>query len=442
MGSIRKVTSIPGPNSQALQRRREQCVPKGVASATEIFAAYSDSALLTDVDGNTLIDFAGGIGCINVGHRHPAVVAAIREQIDRYLHVCMQVTPYEGYIALAEKLNQLAPGESAKKTVLVNSGAEAVENAIKIARAYTKRPAVICFDHAFHGRTMFALSLTSKTHPYKAEFGPLPGDVYRIPGFYSYRSTRAPVAETLEDAFRTLVAAETVAAIIIEPVMGEGGFLVQPEEFLQGLRSVCDRYGIVLVADEVQTGFGRTGAMFACNRLQVEPDILVSAKSLGGGMPIAAVTGKAEIMDAPCVGGIGGTFGGNPVSCAAALAAIEVLESEKLPARAELLGGRFKARASIWQKRWPIIGEVRGLGGMVALELVRSAVTLEPAAAEAKAIAKRCHENGLLLLVAGSFGNVLRLLFPLTVTEEQFDEGLGVLEAAIAEVVGESAHDA
>ena len=435
MRSIHLRTAIPGPNSLALQARREHALPRGVASATNVFVSEAQGAVVTDVDGNRLLDFAGGIGCMNIGHRHQDVVAAVHAQVDRYMHVCVQVTPYEPYIALAEKMNGLAPGPSPKKTFFVNSGAEAVENSIKIARAYTKRQAVVCFEHAFHGRTLFALALTSKTHPYKAEFGPLGGEVYRIPASYPYRlPDQRPVRALLEDCFRSVVAAETVAAVLIEPVMGEGGFVVQTPEFLHGLREVCTELGIVMIADEIQTGFGRTGAMFACERYGIEPDLLLSAKSLGGGMAIAAVTGHAAMMDAPAVGGVGGTFGGNPVACAAALATIVAMERDGLPARAEILGQRFQERARRWQSATPLIGDVRGLGGMVAMELVRSRDTLEPAASEARAIATFCHQNGLLVLVTGTFGNVIRLLFPLTISDAEFDEGLDVLEAAVASV--------
>ena len=435
MNSIKIRTAIPGPNSLALQRRREHALPRGVASATNVFVAEAHGAVITDVDGNRMLDFAGGIGCMNIGHRHSDVVAAVHAQVDRYMHVCVQVTPYEPYIALAEKMNTIAPGPSPKKTFFVNSGAEAVENAVKIARAFTKRQAVLCFDHAFHGRTLFALALTSKTHPYKSEFGPFGSEVYRIPASYPYRLPgQKPVRTMLEETFRSVVAAETVAAILIEPVMGEGGFVVQTPEFLHGLRDICTERGIVMIADEIQTGFGRTGAMFACQRYGIEPDLLLSAKSMGGGMAIAAVTGLAAMMDAPSVGGVGGTFGGNPVACAAALATIAAMERDNLPARAETLGQRFQERARGWQETTPLIGDVRGLGGMVAIELVRSTETLEPAAGEAKAIARYCLENGLLILVTGTFGNVIRLLFPLTISDAEFDEGLGVLEAAVASV--------
>ncbi|HEX4544190.1 MAG TPA: 4-aminobutyrate--2-oxoglutarate transaminase [Candidatus Acidoferrum sp.] len=423
-------------------RRRQTAVARGVSHATPIFAARAEGAILEDVDGNRFLDFAGGIGVVNAGHRAPRVVAAIREQLDAFIHTCFSVAPYEKYIALAEKLNSLVPGAFAKKSVLVNSGAEAIENAVKIARAYTRRPAIICFEDAFHGRTMLTMSLTSKTHPYKAGFEPFATDVYRIPYAYCYRcsyslqypSCNVFCAQHLEDTFKRVVASEAVAAVVVEPVLGEGGFVAPPREFFAILQETCKRHGILFIADEVQSGFGRTGAMFASERYGITPDILVSAKSIAAGMPLAAVTGRAEVMDAPALGGLGGTYGGNPLACAAALAAIETLERENLPQRAEKLGQRFEARARDWKKRWPLIGDARGLGAMRALELVRSGDTREPAKEEAEEVLRHCREHGLILLSAGSYGNVLRLLVPLVITEDQFDEGLDVLESSLAAV--------
>jgi 4-aminobutyrate aminotransferase/(S)-3-amino-2-methylpropionate transaminase len=423
-------------------RRRQTAVARGVSHATPIFAARAEGAILEDVDGNRFLDFAGGIGVVNAGHRAPRVVAAIREQLDAFIHTCFSVAPYEKYIALAEKLNSLVPGAFAKKSVLVNSGAEAIENAVKIARAYTRRPAIICFEDAFHGRTMLTMSLTSKTHPYKAGFEPFATDIYRIPYAYCYRcsyslqypSCNVFCAQHLEDTFKRVVASEAVAAVVVEPVLGEGGFVAPPREFFAILQETCKRHGILFIADEVQSGFGRTGAMFASERYGITPDILVSAKSIAAGMPLAAVTGRAEVMDAPALGGLGGTYGGNPLACAAALAAIETLERENLPQRAEKLGQRFDARARDWKKRWPLIGDVRGLGAMRALELVRSRDTREPAKEEAEQVLRHCREHGLILLSAGSYGNVLRLLVPLVITEDQFDEGLDVLESSLATV--------
>jgi 4-aminobutyrate aminotransferase/(S)-3-amino-2-methylpropionate transaminase len=438
MGTIQIRTAIPGPKSKALMDRRNAAVARGPYHSTPVFVAKAEGAVLEDVDGNRFIDFAGGIGCLNIGQRAPGVVAALREQIDQFLHVCFSVTPYESYIAVAEKLNALAPGNFPKKSVLVNSGAEAVENAIKIARAYTKRPAVICFEDAFHGRTLMAMTLTSKPHPYKAGFEPLATDVYRIPFAYSYRSAAGTTVDEfvhhLEDAFKRHVAAENVAALIAEPVLGEGGFVVPPRGYFAALHKICKKHGILFIADEVQSGIARTGKWFACEHFGVEPDLLISAKSLGGGMPLAAVTGRAEVMDAPGVGGLGGTFGGNPLSCVAALAAIETIEKEGLLVRSVEIGRRFEERARTWQKKWELVGEVRGLGGMCAIELVRDARTKEPADTETKELSKYCYEHGLINITAGTYGNVMRILVPLVVTDAQFDEGMDVLEAGLASV--------
>ena len=442
MKSIQLRTEIPGPKSRALMKRREVAVPRGPAHATPIFAARSEGAIIEDVDGNRFIDFAGGIGCLNTGHRPAQVEAAIRRQLEKYLHLCFSVTPYEGYIAVAEKLNSLAPGKFAKKTLLVNSGAEAVENAVKIARAYTKRPAIIAFNDAFHGRTMMALSLTSKTHPYKAGFEPFPGDVYRLPYAYCYRcsysltypSCKIACAAALEDAFKRIVAAESVAAVIAEPVLGEGGFVTPPKEYFSVLQGICRKHGILFIADEVQSGIGRTGKFFAVEHYAVEPDLITSAKSLGGGLPLAAVTGRADVMDAAAVGGLGGTFGGNPVACAAALAALDIIETGGLLLRSTQLGKKFETRGNQWQKQFQIVGEIRGLGGMCAIELVKNPVTREPAGDETKRVAQYCYEHGLITITAGTYGNVMRILVPLIVTDEQFDEGLDVLEAALAHV--------
>jgi len=417
-------------------------VPRGVSHATPIFAARAEGALLEDVDGNRFLDFAGGIGVLNVGHRAPRVVAALRKQLDEFIHTCFSVVPYEKYIALAEKLNSLVPGDFAKKTLLVNSGAEAIENSIKVARAFTRRPAIICFEDAFHGRTLLAMSLTSKTHPYKAGFEPFATEIYRIPYAYCYRcsyglqypSCGVFCGHHLEDTFKRVVASETVAAVVVEPVLGEGGFVAPPKEFFAIIQEICKRHKILLIADEVQTGFGRTGAMFACERYDIVPDILVSAKSLAAGMPLAAVTGRAEVMDAAGVGGLGGTYSGNPLACAAALAAIETIEQEKLAERASEIGQIFEERSKGWAKRWPLIGDVRGLGAMRAIELVLSTDKKEPAKEETEQILRYCHAHGLILISAGSYGNVLRLLVPLVITDEQLNEGLDILQAAIAEV--------
>jgi 4-aminobutyrate aminotransferase/(S)-3-amino-2-methylpropionate transaminase len=438
MKTIQIRTEIPGPRSRALMARRDAAVARGTYHATPLFAANAEGAVIEDVDGNRFLDFAGGIGCLNSGHRAPRVVAAIRAQLEKFLHLCFSVTPYESYIALAEKLNALTPGNFPKKTFLINSGAEAVENAVKIARAYTKRPAVICFEDAFHGRTLLTMSLTSKTHPYKAGFAPFASDIYRIPFAYAYRSQQGATAESfanqLEDAFKRVVAPESVAAVIAEPVLGEGGFVVPPQNYFRILHDICRKHGIVFIADEVQSGIARTGKWFASEHFGIEPDLITMAKSLGGGMPLAAVTGRAEIMDAPGLGGLGSTFAGNPLSCVAALSAIETIEKEGLLARSTLLGKRFLERARGWQKKWELVGDVRGLGGMCAIELVRHAATREPAETETKQLAQYCYEHGLITITAGTYNNVMRILVPLVITDEQFDEGLGVLEDALASV--------
>src|SRR6202161_2124724 len=417
MSTIQLTTKIPGPNSQVLSERRAKAVPRGLSHGTPIYVAKAEDAWLEDVDGNRYIDFAGGIGCANAGHRQESVVNAIRAQLDKFLHTCVQVTPYEGYVRLAERMNEVTPGKFPKKTLFVNSGAEAVENAVKIARAYTKRPAIIAFEDAFHGRTIMTLALTSKTHPYKAGFAPLPGEVYRVPFAYCYRcsynlkypSCDLYCARHLEDTFKRVVANEEVAAVIAEPVMGEGGFIAPPPDYFKVLIDLCHKYGI-------------------------EPDLIVTAKSLGGGLPLAAVTGRAEIMDAPAPGGLGGTFAGNPLSCAAALATLDLFEKENLLQRANELGDRFQYRARGWQRRWPLVGDVRGLGGMQAIELVKSPEDKTPATDETKKVTQYCYEHGLITITAGSYSNVIRVLVPLVATNEQIDEGLSVLESALATI--------
>ena len=421
-------------------KRRNAAVVQAVYHATPIFVANAEGAVVEDVDGNRLIDFAGGIGCLNTGHRAPAVVEAVRRQLDRFLHTSFNVLPYESYIAVCEKLNALAPGKGPKKTILVNTGAEAVENAIKIARCHTKRPAIICFEDAFHGRTYMAMAATSKTHPYKAGFEPFPSEVYRIPYAYCFRcsySMKYPscdvhCARHIEDTFKRVVAAESVAAVIVEPILGEGGFVTPPAEFYPTLGAICRKRGILLIADEVQTGFARTGAMFACERLGLEPDLVTMAKSLTGGLPMAAVTGRAEVMDAPGAGQLGGTFAGNPLACEAALAVLEIIAKENLCARANELGDRFRKCAARWQAQWELVGDVRGLGAMQALELVRSKATREPADEETQQVSQYCYEHGLVTITAGSYSNVIRLLMPLVITDAQMDEALDVLEAALA----------
>src|ERR1700731_3397023 len=353
MSTIQLRTPIPGPKSNALSERRAKAVPRGLSHGTPIYVAKAEDAWLEDVDGNRYLDFAGGIGCLNVGHRQKDVVEAVKNQLDRFLHTCVQVTPYESYVRLAERMNEVTPGKFAKKTIFLNSGAEAVENAVKIARAYTKRPGIIAFEDAFHGRTMMTLALTSKTHPYKAGFAPFPGEVYRVPFAYCYRCSYSLTypscdlycARHLEDTFKRVVAAEGVAAVIAEPVLGEGGFVAPPLDYFRTLVEICHKHGVLFIADEIQSGFGRTGALFASERYGIEPDILVTAKSIGGGLPLGAITGRAEIMDAPGPGGLGGTFAGNPVACEAALAVLDMFEQQDLNARAQSLGDHFQKRA-------------------------------------------------------------------------------------------------
>jgi 4-aminobutyrate aminotransferase/(S)-3-amino-2-methylpropionate transaminase len=393
-----------------LAARRADAVPRGISRLTSVFVSRAEGAIIEDVDGNRFLDLGGGIGCLNAGHRAPGVVDAIQRQADRYLHTCFMVTPYEPYVRLAEKLNALAPMPGPKKTALFNSGAEAVENGVKIARGYTGRPAVICFEHAFHGRTLLGMSLSSKTHPYKAGFGPFAPEIYRVP-FASC---------ALEEVFKCVVAAETVAAVIVEPILGEGGFQLPPAEFFDNLQRTCREHGILIIADEIQTGFARTGHMFACEHFGLEPDLLLTAKTLGGGLPLAGVTGRAEIMDMPAVGSLGGTFGGNPAACEAALATIEIIEREQLCLRARTLGERFRRRALDWRGQFSFITDVRGLGAMQAVELEQGDL--------ASQLTAFCLQHGVILLTAGTYSNVIRLLMPLVITDGEFDEALAVIE--------------
>ncbi len=409
--------------------RRKAAVLGGVATLHPIFVERASGVTVTDVDGNTFLDFTGGIGVMNAGHADPSVTAAITEQAQRFTHTCFQVMGYEPYVAVAERLARITPGRYKKRALLLSTGAEAIENAVKIARGYTKRGAVLCFEHGFHGRTLLGLTLTGKAAPYKSGFGPFAPEVYRLPFPYAYRGQG--VHGSIEDALRTLVRPEDLAAILIEPVLGEGGFVVAPPAFLEELRALATKHGIVFIADEVQTGFGRTGTMFACERLGMDPDLVTLAKSVGAGMPLAAVVGRAPIMDSIQPGGVGGTFGGNPVACAAALAAIDVVERLVTSGDAERLGAHLRSRLDRLAVTRPIVGDVRGLGVMQALELVRDAATREPAAAETSAIVAEARSRGLLLFPAGTYGNVIRFLMPLVMTTAQVDEGLDVLEASI-----------
>lgn len=426
--SARIKTEIPGPKSRALMERRHKSVTSGVGIATPMFVQEAKGALLTDVDGNTFIDFGGGIGVLNVGHTNARVVEAVKEQADRFLHTCFYVTEYEPYIELAEKLNALVPGDFEKRSMFINSGAEAVENAVKIARSYTGRPAVIAFENAFHGRTMLGMSLTSKADPYKKSFGPFVPEIYRVPAPYPYRG---PSEEEWFAAFeRTLVNVDvgSVAAAIVEPVSGEGGFIPFPDSCLRKLREFCDEHGIVLIADEVQTGFGRTGTMFAIEHSGVIPDIVTTAKSMGGGMPIGGVTGKAEIMDSVHVGGLGTTYGGNPLACAAALAVIEAFEEDDILGKANTLGERVMgAMREIQDKHPDFVGDVRGRGAMAAMELVKDAESKTPDKERTGKVVETALQEGLLLLTAGQYSNVIRTLMPLNIAGDELEEGLAIL---------------
>ena len=429
----------PGPRSRELQKDRDRYLPRGLASTMPVFAASGDGATLTDVDGHSYIDFATGISVMNVGHRNPRVLAALREQADRLVHSGAPVMMPEGYVRLARRLCEITPGAFPKKALLLNSGAEAVENAIKVVRQATGRPAVISFHNAFHGRTLMSMTLTGKVAPYKQNFGPYAPEVYQVPYPYEYRRPAGMVAESLGGAcveavrqlFKTTVNADRVAGILVEPVQGEGGFVVPPPDFLPSLRKLCTEYQIPLIADEVQTGFGRTGRMFAVEHSGVEPDLIVLAKSMGGGLPLGAVVGRSELMDATTPGGLGGTFGGNPMACAAALAVIDVLVEDKLPERGKRLGDRALARMRGWQERHPEVGDVRGLGAMVAMELVTDRASREPAGTMTNEVLRHCHSHGLVLLKAGLYDNVIRLLFPLTISEQELDRGLDIIEEAL-----------
>jgi len=429
-------TEIPGPRSVEIGARLEQAVASPLALTFPVVAAEAQGVTVTDVDGNTFIDFTGGIGCLNVGHSHPHVVAAAQEQLERFSHTDFGIVPYEVYVTLAERLLAYAPFTGPGKAAFFNSGAEAVENAVKLARAFTGRPAVIAFEGGFHGRTLMALTLTSKTHPYKAGLGPFAPEVYRTAYPYEYRGIDSQAAlAALEQTLLTQVAAETVAAIVIEPVLGEGGFVPAPAEFLRGVRRICDEHGIVLVADEVQTGFGRTGKFFAIEHSDVEPDLVVIAKSIAMGLPLSGVLGRQEIMDGAATGAIGGTYVGNPVALAAALAVLDVIEDEGLVERSVSIGEPIRARMLAWQERWPEIGDVRGLGSMLAIELV-SGPAIEPAPKLAADVVEATLARGLMLITCGTYGNCIRVLVPLVITDAELDEALGVWEDALEAVLG------
>jgi 4-aminobutyrate aminotransferase/(S)-3-amino-2-methylpropionate transaminase len=439
------VTEIPGPRSRGWFERRAIAVPRGVANIHPIVTARASGAIVEDVDGNRLIDFATGIAVLNVGHTAPEVVSAAQRQLELDTHTCFHVTANEPYIELAERLNALVPGEHDKKTMFANSGAEAVENAVKIARKHTGRPGVVVFDHAFHGRTLMAMSLTAKVMPYKQGMGPFAPEVYRLPLAYPYRCPTGGTEETCSesclayalDEMHKHIGEENIAAILIEPIQGEGGFIVPAPGFIAGLAEFAAANGIVFIADEIQSGMGRAGRWFAIEDEDVVPDIVLSAKSLGGGLPISAVTGRADMMDSVHVGGLGGTYGGNPVAAAAALAVLDKIEAEGLLERARTLGGTIDRRMRAMQDRFDSIGDVRGRGAMRAMELVADRATKEPIdGAFMSAVGSAALERGLIVLTAGTYGNVLRLLPPVTIDDGLLDEGLGLLEEAVAATAG------
>ncbi|MDQ3086382.1 MAG: 4-aminobutyrate--2-oxoglutarate transaminase [Actinomycetota bacterium] len=430
-------TEIPGPRAREFLEREARAVARPVAVHTPVVAAEARGSTITDVDGNTFIDFVGGVGVMNVGHGHPRVVQAIHEQVDRFLHTDFTVVAYELYVELAERLGALVPLSGETRSAFFNAGAEAVENAVKLARLYTGRQAVIAFDGAFHGRTLLALTMTSRTHPYKTGLGPFAPEVYRAPYPNAYRGPDTETAlATLERMFSTHVPAEHVAAVVFEPQQGEGGFIPAPPAFVEGLRRICDERGIVLIADEVQTGFGRTGRMFAMEHFDVEADLITVAKSIAGGLPLSGVIGRAPIMDHAHQGAIGGTFIGNPVALAAAGAVLDVFEEEELVARALLLGDALRSRMLEWQERWPQIGDVRGLGAMLAIELVGDPVTRIPAPHLVSEVIEAALQRGLLLLKAGVDGNCIRVLCPLTISDAELGEGLDVWDEALTAVLG------
>lgn len=438
MPTIRLNTEVPGPKSKALLERRQRVVSRGLATAHPLFIEEASNATVTDVDGNVFIDFTGGIGALNVGHSRPEVVEAASAQARRFSHLAIQVNGYEPYVALAEKLCQVAPISGEKRAFLVTTGTEAVENAIKFARASTKRQGVVAFEHAFHGRSLGGLSLTSRWKPYKAGFGPYLPEIYRLPFPTAYRngwSADEALAQTkkrIDEFFRTVAGPDQISAIILEGVLGEGGFLTPPPGMFQHLRELCDAHGMLLIVDEVQSGFARTGKLFAIEHHGVEPDLITMAKSMAGGFPVAAVVGRAQIMDCVEPGALGGTYAGNPMACAAALASIEVIERENLVERSQQLGAWMTDRLRATAEKNPLIGDIRGLGAMVAIELVKDRKTREPATEQTARVLALARERGLLLLVTGTYGNVVRFLMPLTITREQLDEGLDVLEAALA----------
>jgi 4-aminobutyrate aminotransferase/(S)-3-amino-2-methylpropionate transaminase len=443
----RLVTDIPGPNSRALLDRRLAAVPRGVFYTVPVFVDAASGAIVRDVDGNSLIDLGAGLAVLNTGNSSPAVVEAIREQLDRFTHTCFHVTMSEAYVALAERLNALVPGEGPRRTMFTNSGAEAVENAVKVARYFTKRQAVVVFDHAFHGRTLLAMTMTAKVMPYKQGLGPFAPEVYRLPFSYPYRCPtggRTPeecatsCADYAIGEMDKHIGPSNIACVVAEPVQGEGGFVVPGPGFLPRLAEYCRNHGILFVSDEVQTGIGRTGRWFGIEHDGVVPDIVITAKSLAGGLPLGAVTGRADVMESVHVGGIGGTFGGNPLACAAALAVLDSVERDRLLERAERIGSLMTARLRELAERFSLIGDVRSRGAMVAMELVADRTTKEPAKHAASRLIEECYRQGVIILKAGTYDNVIRLLPPLSIDEGLLSEGLDVLEKALATVEEEA----
>lgn len=439
---VKQLTEIPGPKSKEILELRKKYVPKGISNNCHSFVKKAQGSLVEDLDGNIFIDFAGAIGTVNVGHSHPRVVRALQEQASQFIHTGFNVMMYESYINLAERLCQLAPGDFNKQTAFFNSGAEAVENAVKIARKYTKRQGIISFTRGFHGRTLMTMTMTSKVKPYKFGFGPFAPEVYKAPYPYVYRRpegmSEQQYTEMIIEQFETFllaeVAPETIAAVVMEPVQGEGGFIVPDKGFVQRVREICTQYGILFVADEIQTGFGRTGKYFAIEHFGVEPDLITISKSMGAGVPISGVIGRAEIMDAAEVGEIGGTYSGSPLGCRAALTVLDIIESENLNERAQKIGTRATDKMNQLAERFDSIGDVRGLGAMCAMEIVKDRHSKTPDKEAVGKIVKAAGERGLLLLSAGLYGNVIRLLMPLTITDEQLEEGLQILEESFEAV--------
>ncbi len=435
--AIHLKTEVPGPRSREILERKARVVADPLSIYAPVVIAEAQGATITDVDGNTFLDFTGGVGCLNVGHSHPRVIEAAQAQLERFAHTDFTIIPYELYVELAERLTQLVPVRKPAKAAFFNAGTEAVENSVKFARAYTKRPALIVFEGAFHGRTLLSLTMTSRTHPYKAGLGPFAPEVYRVPFPQAYRGPSTDEAlSALERAFTTQVEPEHVAAIVIEPVQGEGGFHVAPRDFVVGLRRICDAHGIVLIVDEVQTGFGRTGRLFALEHYGIEADLVAVAKSIAAGLPLSGVIGAAPVMDAPGDSAIGGTYVGNPVAQAAALAVLDVIEEEGIVERAAQLGEAMRRRMLAWQERFPAIGDVRGLGAMLAIELVEDRETKRPAPVLATAVVAQAAQRGLLLLKAGIYSNCIRVLSPLTLSDEQLEEALSVWEEALEAASG------